>query len=366
LRAGNDADGQERRPFGSGAALPQSGGYVKISQVIGPRTSEVIEVPDPRPAEDQVLVQVVASGVCTSDLAPWRRGPDPKTARGDGQNSGGQNPEPIRLGHEIVGRVVAAGRNARGWAAGDLVTGLGDQGFASLAVLDAAAVLPVPGHVEPAHAIGEPVADLAEALGRTHLSAGQRVAVVGLGFMGLGLVQLAKDRAPGLLIGVDPLPAARQRGLELGCDLVFAPGEVPPEFGGAVGGANGGAAGPVRPARDQRADVVLEATGVTPGLRTASALVRPFGTLGVVGYHHTGDAMMDMDLWYKAVTIVNGFCPDRTRLMRAMRDALDLIAARRFSYAPLVTHRFGLDEVDRAYELMDTRADGFVKAVLEP
>jgi threonine dehydrogenase-like Zn-dependent dehydrogenase len=341
---------------------------VKISQVIGPRTSEVIEVPDPRPADGQVLVQVVASGVCTSDLAPWRKGP---AARDDGQNGDDQNgdvqrPEPIRLGHEIVGRVVAAGRNARGWAEGDLVTGLGDRGFASLAVLDATAVLPVPGHIEPAHAIGEPVADLAEALGRTHLSAGQRVAVVGLGFMGLGLVQLAKDKAPGLLIGVDPLPAARQRGLELGCDLVFAPGDVPPDFSGELGGTDGGDPGPVLQARDQRADVVLEATGVTPGLRTAAALVRPFGTLCVVGYHHTGDAMMDMDLWYRAVTIVNGFCPDRTRLMRAMRDALDLIAAHRFSYAPLVTHRFGLDEVDRAYELMDARADGFVKAVLEP
>jgi threonine dehydrogenase-like Zn-dependent dehydrogenase len=327
---------------------------VKISQVIGPRTSEVVEVPDPRPGDGQVLVQVVASGVCTSDLAPWREGP---ASRGDGT--------PIRLGHEITGRVVAAGPGARGWAEGALVTGLGNQGFASLAVLDATVILPVPAHVEPAHAIGEPVADLAEALGRTGLSAGQRAAVVGLGFMGLGLVQLARDRAPGLLIGVDPLPAARQRGLELGCDLVFAPGEVPAEFGGASGGAHGGGPGPGR-ARDQRADVVLEATGVTPGLRTASALVRPFGTLCVVGYHHAGDAMMDMDLWYKAVTIVNGFCPDRTRLMRAMRDALDLIAARRFSYAPLITHRFGLDEVDRAYELMDARADGFVKAVLEP
>jgi threonine dehydrogenase-like Zn-dependent dehydrogenase len=105
---------------------------------------------------------------------------------------------------------------------------------------------------------------------------------------------------------------------------------------------------------------------VTPGLATAGALVRPFGTLCVVGYHHTGDAPMDMGLWYKAATIVNGFCPDKTRLMRAMGDALQMIAAHRFSYAPLITHRFGLDEVDEAYELMDTRADGFVKAVLIP
>src|SRR5579875_3815464 len=297
---------------------PRSGGVMRISQVTGPRTSEVVEAGDPRPGDHQVLVEVVASGVCTSDLNVWRTGGT------GGRASAG----PVRLGHEIVGRVAAAGRHARGWSEGELVTGLGGQGFASLAVMDADSILPVPGHIDPALALREPVADLEEALGRTRMAAGDRVAVVGLGFMGLGLVQLVRDRAPGLLIGVDPVPAAR--------------------------------------ARDHRADIVLEATGVTPGLATAASLVRPFGTLCVVGYHHAGDAMMDMDLWYKAVTIVNGFCPDRPRLMRAMRDALDLIARHRFSYAPLVTHRFGLDEVDRAYELMDARAEGFVKAVLIP
>ncbi len=328
---------------------------MRISQVIGPRTSEVVEAPDPVPGDHQVLVEVVASGVCTSDLTPWRTGRL-------GAASGGA---PVRLGHEITGRVVSAGRLARGWSEGDLVTGLGSPGFASHAVLAAAHILPVPAGIDPALAIGEPVADLAEALSRTGLRAGDRVAVVGLGFMGLGLVQLALDRAPGLLIGVDPLPDARQRALELGADLVFAPDEVPAEFGGPAG-AGTGAGGELSRDRDQRADIVLEATGVTPGLATAGALVRPFGTLCVVGYHHTGDAPMDMGLWYKAVTIVNGFCPDKTRLMRAMRDALDLIAAHRFSYAPLITHRFGLDEVDRAYELMDSRAEGFVKAVLIP
>ena len=319
---------------------------MRISQVTGPRTSEVVHVDDPQPADHQVLVKVVASGVCTSDLNVWRTG-----------GAGGQ---PVRLGHEIVGRVAAAGRQARGWSAGELVTGLGGQGFASLALLDADAVLPVPEHIDPALALGEPVADLAEALGRTRMSAGDRVAVVGLGFMGLGLVQLVRDRAPGLLIGVDPVPGARQRAVELGADLVFAPDELPEEYGG------GGGAAPIARDRDHRADIVLEATGVTPGLATAASLVRPFGTLCVVGYHHAGDAKMDMNLWYKAVTIVNGFCPDRSRLMAAMRDALDLIARHRFSYAPLVTHRFGLDGVDRAYELMDTRAEGFVKAVLIP
>jgi L-iditol 2-dehydrogenase len=314
---------------------------MKISQLVGPRTSEVVETADPVPADDQVLVEVLACGVCTSDIGPWLSH-DPAGS-------------PVRLGHEIVGRVAAAGRDAGRWLPGDLVTGLGGEGFATRAVMDANAILPVPAGIEPAHAIGEPVADLEEALSRTGIRAGDRVAVVGLGFMGLGLIQLAKRHAPGLLVGVDPDPARRRRALALGADLAFAPDEVPAEYRTETGRAT-----------EARLAIVLEATGSTGGLATAGSLVRPFGTLCVVGYHHTGDAMMDMDLWYKAVTVVNGFCPDRTRLVAAMRETLSLISDRRFSYAPLITHRFGLDEVDTAFATMEAAGPDFVKGVLLP
>ncbi|MFE3165392.1 zinc-binding dehydrogenase [Streptomyces sp. NPDC059224] len=312
---------------------------MKFSQVVGPRTSEIVIADDPVPSDDQILVEVLACGVCTSDIGPWL-GHDPADA-------------PVRLGHEMVGRVAVAGRNATRWRPGDVVTGLGGDGFATLAVMDANAVLPVPPGIEPAHAIGEPVADLEEALSRTPVRPGATVAVVGLGFMGLGLVQLTKRHAPGLLIGVDPDPERRRRALGLGADLVFAPDELPEEYRTQTSRTT-----------DARPEIVLEATGATGGLKTAGSMVRPFGTLCVVGYHHTGDAMMDMDLWYKAVTVVNGFCPDRTRLVAAMRDALDLIGERRFSYAPLITHRFGLDGVDEAFGAMREAAPDFVKGVV--
>jgi L-iditol 2-dehydrogenase len=312
---------------------------MKVSQLVAPRTFEVVDDDDPVPGEDQVLVDVVVCGVCTSDMGPWL-GHDPARP-------------PVRLGHEMVGRVVSTGRDANRWAPGDLVTGLGGDGFATLAVMDANAILPVPAGVEPAHALGEPVAVLEESLSRTGMRAGDRVAVVGLGFMGLGLIQLAKRRAPGLLVGVDPDPARRQRALTMGADLVFAPDELPEEYRTATSRAG-----------EARLDLVLEATGATGGLKTAGSLVRPFGTLCVVGYHHTGDAMMDMDLWYKGVTVVNGFCPDRTRVVDAMAEALDLIARRRFSYAPLVTHRFGLDQLGDAFRAMEEGRPDFVKGVL--
>jgi threonine dehydrogenase-like Zn-dependent dehydrogenase len=314
---------------------------VKISQLVGPRTSEVIEVDDPTPRDHEVLVEVLACGVCTSDVSPWLTH-DPGT-------------EPVRLGHETAGRVVATGRAAGRWVPGDLVTGLGGDGFATHVVLDANAVLPIPAGIEPALAIGEPVAVLEEARSHTSVVPGDRIAVVGLGFMGLGLVQLVRRHAPGLIVGVDPDAARRQRALGLGADVVFAPDELPAEYRTNAGRA-----------ADRRVDVVLEATGSTEGLTTAGSLVRPFGQLCVVGYHHTGDAKVDMDLWYKGVTIVNGFCPDRRRTLAAMADVLELIAARRFSYAPLITHRFGLDQVDEAFRTMRAAGPDFVKGVLVP
>jgi threonine dehydrogenase-like Zn-dependent dehydrogenase len=317
---------------------------MKISRVVGPGTSEVVDVEDPKPGDDQVLVEVLAGGVCTSDLGAWLHH---DAAR-----------PPVRLGHETAGRVVAVGREAGRWAVGDLVTGLGGDGFATLAVLDAAAILPVPPGVEPALALGEPVACLEEALSRTGIGAGDRVAVAGLGFMGLGLVQLVARHAPGLLVGVDPDPARRARALALGADVAFAPDDVPERYRTGTDADSDES--------EARFDLVLEATGTTPGLKTAGSLVRPFGTLCVVGYHHAGDAMMDMDLWYKGVTIVNGFCPDRRRTMAAMADVLELIAVRRFSYVPLITHRFGLDQVDDAFRTMRAAGPGFVKGVIVP
>ncbi|WP_345033135.1 hypothetical protein [Kutzneria kofuensis] len=46
---------------------------MRLSQLVGPRTSKVVERPDPVPAADQVLVEVLACGVCTSDLSAWRK-----------------------------------------------------------------------------------------------------------------------------------------------------------------------------------------------------------------------------------------------------------------------------------------------------
>ena len=174
-------------------------------------------------------------------------------------------------------------------------------------------------------------------------------------FRSLGLVQLIRRLVPATLVGVDPSPDARARALLSGADLAFHPDDVPADFLRA--GPN---------SQELRMDTVVEAAGLDSALAIAGRLTRPHGTLCIVGYHSSGTSTLDLDLWYKGVTIVNGFSPQRGRTMAAMAAGLDLIAGHRFTYAPLVTHRFGLDQVDDAFALMESREPGFVKSVIVP
>lgn len=314
---------------------------MRTSQVIGPRHSAVIELPDPEPAAGEILVEVLACGVCSSDRTPWRELGSPEA--------------PIRLGHETAGRVI---RGDHRWAEGDLVTGLAGLGFSTIVAMRSDEAVAVPTGVPPHLALGEPLADLIEALERCSVRAGDRVAIVGLGFMGLGLVQLVRRQLPGIVVGVDVDPAARQHGLDNGCDEVYHPNDLPEAYASAVKEFLPG---------ERRFDLVLEVTGVDAGLEVSGRLVKPYGTLCVVGYHHSGTAKMDMTLWYKAVTVVNGFGPDRVRKVRAMQSGMELVAAGEFDYARLITHTFtGLESLDEAYELMDSHGPDFVKSVLLP
>jgi threonine dehydrogenase-like Zn-dependent dehydrogenase len=111
---------------------------------------------------------------------------------------------------------------------------------------------------------------------------------------------------------------------------------------------------------------VVEATGSAKGLALASELAAPDGTLVVLGYHASGPRNLDLSLWYRSVTIVNGYSDNRARRLDAMSRGLGLIAQRRITFAPLVTHRFSLDEVDAAFRLFEDRPAGFLKAVIVP
>jgi threonine dehydrogenase-like Zn-dependent dehydrogenase len=316
---------------------------MRFSQQIAPRTSEVAEGPLPAPGAGEVLVRVTACGVCASELHPW---------------ADGRFPLPHRFGHEPVGVVAAAGPGVATVRAGDRVTGLFGQAYAEYALAAEADLLLVPAGIADEAALGEPLACLVNAQRRTRVELADRVAVVGLGYMGLGMVPLLKLRGPRRIVGIDVREEARAAALACGADAVYDPAELPPEA-------------TITAFRDWQSDrgfeVVVEAAGAQAALTLAGELVRPHGLLSIVGYHQGGPRQVEVGMWnWKAIDVVNAHVRRHADLMESMRIGLELTAHGKLDLGALVTHRYALDEVDRAFSDLEAKPDGFFKAVVQP
>jgi threonine dehydrogenase-like Zn-dependent dehydrogenase len=316
---------------------------MRYSQLISPGTSEVVEETTPEPGPGQVLVRVTTCGVCASELHPW---------------SDGMHAYPWRFGHEPVGVVEAVGSGAERFTIGDRVTGLFAGAFADAVLADEAVVLPVPDGLPDERAMGEPLACLVNAARRTPVELADRVALIGLGYMGLGLLQLLKLRGPSRIVAIDVREEARRHALDLGADEALHPGELPDDYLLTSFGDWDS---------DRGFDVVVEASGTQPGLTLAGKLVRAHGLLSILGYHQGGDRAVDMQMWnWKAIDVVNAHVRRREDLLESMRIGLALEAKGMIDLGSLVTHRFGLDEVDAAFTALRDKPEGFIKAVVHP
>ncbi len=316
---------------------------MRYSQLIAPGRSAMVETTISDPGPGDVQIEIRACGVCASELNPWA---DERPSY------------PVRFGHEPVGIVTALGPGVDRFTLGDRVTGHFGGAFSEVCVAPAAALLPVPASLADESALGEPLACLVNAARRTPVEFADRVAVVGLGFMGLGILQLLKLRGPSRLIAIDPREEARQHAAELGADETYVPEDVPAAYQLTEfrewNGPNG-------------LDVVVEASGTQAGLTLAGRLVRAHGLLSILGFNQGGDRRVDVEMWnWKAIDVVNAHVRRRADPLESMRIGLELEASGQIDLGRLVTHRFSLDDVDAAYTALRDKPPGFIKAVIYP
>jgi threonine dehydrogenase-like Zn-dependent dehydrogenase len=241
---------------------------------------------------------------------------------------------------------------------GDRVTGLFHGAFADCCLAEERSLLRVPDGVADEGALGEPLACLVNAQRRTPVELADRVALIGLGYMGLGMLQLLKLRGPSRIVAIDIREEARERALALGADEAFHPLDLPPDSR-LTSFADWDS--------DRGFDVVVEASGAQPALTLASELVRAHGLLSIVGYHQGGPRQVDMAMWnWKAIDVVNAHVRHHADLIESMRIGLELEAKGLIDLGALVTHRYSLEEVDQAFADLESKPTGFIKAAVYP
>ena len=292
---------------------------MKAIRFYAPGDLRVEDLPRPEPQPGEVLVQVEVALTDGTDLKAYRRG-HPVLLR--------DLPSPF--GHEFCGVDVATGRrvvaaNSAPCGAcdacrrGELCVNLDllNGAYAEFIVVPERIarvnLLPVPPSLPPLlAAMVEPLACCLNGVERAEVSAGDRVAVVGAGPIGLMLCACVAD-AGGRPIAVEQRPDRRSLAGEFGAE----------------------------PGDGQDADVVIEAVGTADAWSVAVDLVRPGGTVVLFG-GLPGGTTVEVDatrLHYEELTLKGSF-HHRPRHVKA---ALAFLASGAYPWDRLVTHEVSLE-----------------------
>lgn len=201
---------------------------------------EVIDAPDPDPAPDEVVLQVDGCGICGTDLHVG------SIVAPTGTVLGHEITGTIDLRGSVVGpewdigdRVVVrptVGCGRCDWCAGDrpdhcqafaLIGMERAGGYAERVAVPASVLLRAPlGASAVEQALVEPLAVARHALRRGALAAGETVAVLGAGPIGLAVTAWARSLNAGKIVVTDPSPERRRLAKELGADSAVPPADV--------------------------------------------------------------------------------------------------------------------------------------------
>lgn len=315
-------------------------------RLVEPRRLAPIELPAPSASQlpaHHVLVRMTAGGICGSDLPKFAAIPQPA-----------QHGPPVLPGrpgfpmHEIVGEVVASrqddlpvGSHVVGWA-------VRSDGLAEYVVTDGRRVARYDPQWTPLRAVlVQSIACVLHAVDRIEV-AGRTVSVLGLGPIGLLFAHAARTRGARRVVGVDPVDRA-QVGRQLGLDEVV------------TAGSDAWVAGLTDAERPQ---VCIEAVGhQTATLNHALHAVAPGGSILYFGIPDEAIYPVDVERLMRAhLTLIGGV----TRLHREALVAADqYLADHGGLYEDLVTHVFGRDQIQDAFETAARPAPGRLKVLVD-
>lgn len=328
------------------------------------------DVPDPQPGAHDVLVQVMAAGICGSDV----HGMDGST---------GRRIPPIIMGHEASGIIVQAGSAVTKWAKGDRVTfdstiydpddwfaqngmyNLSDNrkvlgvstpefrqhgAFAEYVVVPEHILYAVPENVGFTEAaLTEPAAVALHAINLSAFKSTDTVVVVGAGMVGIFVVQLLRIRGCKNIIAVDTDPDRLQRAAIWGADHIFMPSDD--ALARTVLSSTG----------NRGADIVIEVVGVQDAINIAIDISRKGATIVLVG---NLSPMVEIPL-QKIVTrqlrllgscAINGEYP----------EVLTLISEGKLNMRSILSAESPLEQGAEWFRRLYEKEKGLMKVILKP
>lgn len=325
-------------------------------------------VPERAPLPGEAQLQLVAAGICGTDLHilkwnPW---------------AAGRVHPPRVLGHEMAGMVLAVGEGVETPRVGDLVgveshlvdltcpqclrgdyqvcentriLGVDVDGvFAERVIVPARNCRVAPPTLDPAVvAFQEPMGNAVHAAAQGELK-GQVVVVTGCGPIGCAAVGVARAEGARSVVAVDRVPGRLKIAEQMGADALVDTSSTTD------------LAASLRAACRGEADVVLEMSGHPLLIQGALAVIRPGGWISLLGL---GDGELSLDLSSEVVMRgITLFGITGRRQFETWDETGAYLSSGRVDVSPILTHRVSLLDFEHAFELAGTAEVG--KVVLYP
>lgn len=326
---------------------------MRTAVLVEPTEFELEDRPRPTPGPDDVLVAVRDVGICGSDVHYYEHG-----RIGDYVVE-----DPLVLGHESAGEVVAIGENVTGLAPGDRValepgvpcrrcahckrgdyhlcedvrfmaTPPHDGAFTEYVSWPADFAYRLPDSVSTAEgALCEPLSVGIHACRRGNVGTGDTVLVTGAGPIGLMVLEAARAAGATDVIVTDVVAEKLDFAADRGADLTVDVTETDLET--AVGEYTDGVG----------ADVVVEASGAEPSIRSTIDAVRRGGTVVLVGLASEAEVPFDvLEVIDNEIDVHGSF-----RYKNTYDAAVDLLADDEVDVEGIVDFESSLEDIDDAF-----------------
>lgn len=316
---------------------------MRAAILTNPRSIEIKTVDQPQVKADEVKIRVQGCGVCSSSIPLW-----------EGREWFSYPSEPGSPGHEGWGIVEALGDGVTGVRVGDRVAFLSFHAYAEYDTAKTGSLVVLPEALYDKPFPGEPLGCAMNIFERSDIREGDTVAIIGTGFLGALLCQLARNKGA-KVIAISRRAFSLDYARRLGADEVI-PLTSTWEVSNKVAEITGGAFCPR----------VIEATGKQEALDIATEIVSEYGRIIIAGYHQDGLRQVNMQKWnWKAIDVINAHERDPRKYLSGMQKAADAVAAGIIKPETLYTDILPLEELNRGFELTATRPDGFMKALIQ-
>jgi len=316
---------------------------MKAAVITTPGQIKIQNIAKAKPKNGEVLIKMEGSGVCASNIPVW-----------EGRDWFSYPVAAGNPGHEGWGIIEALGSDVSGFSKGDRVAFLSYNAYGEFDIAKAEDLVLLPSFLNEKPFPGEALGCALNIFNRSDIKEGQTVAIVGAGFLGLLLIQLAKS-AGAKVIAVSQRDFSLEAALNAGADHVVKMDDHYKIIEKVKKGLTD----------ENFCERVIEATGKEWPLNLAIELTAERGKLIVAGFHQDGMRQVNMQLLnWRGIDMINAHERDSRQYIKGMQEAVKAIELGKMDPFPLFTHTFSLDKTDEALKMLCDRPDGFIKALI--